>query len=87
MGSIAVGGGLRIRGKQPLVLVVQLAPDRSALSPTPFLSTNSRAIADSMSSSSSMLCKPSPANLPSIVSATSNFFPINRKHDACIVPS
>jgi hypothetical protein len=32
----------------------------------PFLSTNSRAIAESMSSSSSMLCKPSPADLPSI---------------------
>src|ERR1039458_9392376 len=59
----------------------------SAVSPIPFLSTSSRAIAESMSSSSSMLCNPSPANLPSMVSATSSFFPMRRKHDVCMVPS
>src|SRR3984957_17467729 len=59
----------------------------SAVSPMPFLSTSSRAIAESMSSSSSMLCNPSPANLPSMVSATSSFFPMRRKHDVCIAPS
>ena len=59
----------------------------SALSPMPFSVTSSRAIAIRMSSPSSIACRPSLANFPSIASETSSFFPISLKHASCMVPA
>src|SRR6266567_1439187 len=64
----------------------RLLHTESADSPMPLFCTSSRAIAVSISSSPSMACKPSEANLPSIAKATSSFLPIKRRQTSCIVP-
>jgi hypothetical protein len=58
----------------------------SADSPIPLFSTNSRAIAVSMSSSPSIAWRPSEVNFPSMAKATRSFFPISRRQTSCIVP-
>ena len=57
----------------------------AAASPTPWRVTNSRAIAVSKSSSSSMACKPSAWSFPSIAKETCSFFPISRRQLSCAV--
>ena len=56
-------------------------------SPIPLSVTSSRAVAVSMSSSSSRDCDPSRQNLPSMASETSSFLPMSRRHADCIVSS
>ena len=63
------------------MLLLNGLPYVAADSPTPFSVTNSRAIAVSTSSSSSIPCRPSLENLPSMASETKSFLPIRRRHD------
>src|SRR5580658_10826142 len=80
-GSTAVGRGSTFSRSWP-----RSRHTASADSPTPAFSTSSRAIALIRSSSVSSACRPSPENLPSIMSATSIFLPIRRRQVSCIVP-